>query len=122
MAKETWQDWKVYVDGKCECVYCGISGRNRLDIWQKLVIDHLVPRSAFPSEERERAEDAKNKVVACQTCNRTKGRYDPRVEGSPNTPEELIKRSWEIIQKRWRRLDLENDFKLMMDEIDTSEK
>jgi hypothetical protein len=64
---------KVYLSGKCCCVYCGLDGLSDMRIWFNLSIDHLVP---LPKEHPDRDSEF-NLVVACNGCNGMKSSFDP---------------------------------------------
>ena len=114
MPKETWPDWDIYVRDRCVCAYCGLSGVDQFETWMQLVIDHIVPRCTGG------ADNPQNKTVVCQTCNRIKGRYDPRkASNRPSSPsrEELIGAVRMYMNERSGKAAYLPDFAQMMKEI-----
>lgn len=109
--KESWPDWKLYVNGCCTCVYCGFGGIDNFHAWRQLAIDHLIPVSCGGQDTLE------NKVVSCHRCNTLKGSWNPVKDSDGPSVDRH-----EFIARVKKYLDLDNseehrDFKLMMDEI-----
>ena len=109
--KESWPDWKIYVDGRCTCVYCGFGDIDNFHAWRHLAIDHLIPVS------RGGLDTPENKVVSCHRCNTLKGSWNPlKNDEGPSVDRH------ELIARVKKYLDLENseerrDFESMRDEI-----
>ena len=58
----------------CRCVYCGCDlTQSRDAAYYGSCKEHLLPKSKYP----DLASSEWNKALACSSCNRLKGRWDP---------------------------------------------
>jgi len=69
--------------GICECC-CEDLLSSRAG-YSSIVMDHLLPKSKYESEER----NLENHVLSCASCNSMKGNYDPLREGEK--PAEMLR-------------------------------
>lgn len=70
-------DAMVYQRDQYRCMYCGFDGKESLQNFLTLSIDHLVPRALGGDEHPD------NLVCACIPCNRLKRHFDPRGASTP---------------------------------------
>jgi len=72
--------WRVCLDSKGHCEYCGLDATPDARLLALLEGDHIVPRS------RGGSENPLNYAMACSVCNELKKGYDPSLgKGSPRT-------------------------------------
>ncbi len=114
MAKAEWPDWKILVDGKLTCVYCGFDGTVSPLAAHQMLIDHVRPRDKAGPDW----DSPDNKVVACCACNFLKrqwdGRYDQaKFEGK--SKEDIIASAKKQIQANYERWAA--DYESMIQEV-----
>ena len=114
MSKEKWPDWNVYIRDSMTYVYCGLNGRVDFQLWQQLVIDHLIPRT-------QGGEDVEsNKVVSCHRCNTLK--QAQRLSTEETSPVDISDRKTIIDEARQLIINTSNkneerdDYALMLRE------
>ncbi len=78
------------------CEYCGRDLLSSVDNYKAWNEEHIIPKKSGGKEN-----DDNNIAVACDTCNRLKGRWNPSLVCGPKASrEELIKAAREYIESK----------------------
>src|SRR5690554_5000040 len=116
MANRGYPDWRTYITFGMKCVYCDFDGKEHINNWRQLAIDHLIPKTSDGENDVEI-----NKVVSCTRCNSLKGYIDigdgcthPK---DINHRDKLIENAREYVQGRITAIDKVEDYECMLQEI-----
>lgn len=94
--------YRVHLRDGFVCQYCGLDGRESLDHWLAMSLEHLVPKTD------KRRDDPEFQTTACQFCNTADNQYFNNLESrglsiKGMTREELIAQRKQYVLKRRRQ-------------------
>ena len=68
----------IWIQSKCKCEYCGIDLLGSPQIFRGAESDHILPKAKYRQLELKLS----NYAMACSSCHKLKGRFDPAEDPS----------------------------------------